>query len=102
MPEFTLSDKNWSEIEAMQETWPDLDAKHQLCFWHALRALKQRLAKKSETPAGPYDPTEAQREFSFIASIFVPLARQGLLDKVCTALYHRTCINNSISDPSTA
>ncbi len=99
MPEFTLSDKNWSEIEAMRETWPD--AQHQLCFWHALRALKQRLAKKSETP-GPYDPAEAQREFSFITSIFVPLAQQGLLDKVCTALHRRACINNSILDPSAA
>ena len=41
-PEFTLTDKDWSEINAMRATWPE--AKHQLCFWHALRALKQRLA----------------------------------------------------------
>ena len=80
MPEYTLSDKDWSEIEAMMETWPE--AKHQLCFWHALRALKQRLSKRTETPAH-YDPTEVQREFSFVTSIFVPLAQQGLLNQVC-------------------
>jgi hypothetical protein len=29
-PKFTLSDKDWSEINAMREVWPN--AKHQLCF----------------------------------------------------------------------
>ena len=42
LPEFTLSDKDWSEINAMRAVWPH--AKHQLCFWHALQALKQHLS----------------------------------------------------------
>ena len=62
-PEYTLSDKDWSEINAFRAVWPK--AKHQLCFWHALRAVKQQLAKNKDTPA-PYDPEEAQRQFSFI------------------------------------
>jgi hypothetical protein len=38
----TLSDKDWSEIKAFIAEYPE--AKHQLCFWHALRAIKKRLA----------------------------------------------------------
>ncbi len=72
-PEFTLTDKDWSEINAMRATWPD--AKHQLCFWHGLRALKQRLAKKKETPA-PYNAETAHQEFSFIETAFVPLGQR--------------------------
>lgn len=72
-PEFTLTDKDFSEINAMHAVWPS--AKHQLCFWHALRAVKPRLAKNKDTP-GPYNPEEAQAEFSFISSNFVPLMQQ--------------------------
>lgn len=68
-PEFTLSDKDWSEINAMGLTWPD--AKHQLCFWHAVRAIKQHLCKNKETPA-VYDAFAARREFSFIDLDFIP------------------------------
>ncbi len=78
-PEFTLSDKDWSEINAMRAVWPD--AKHQLCFWHALRAIKKRLCNSSERP-GDYDWMEANKEFAFVSSIFVPLAKQDLLHKV--------------------
>ncbi|KAI9059933.1 hypothetical protein FKP32DRAFT_1760738 [Trametes sanguinea] len=72
-PEFTLSDKDWSEINAMDAVWPE--AKHQLCFWHALRALKQRLCKSKDSPA-PYDAAEAKRHFAFIDPEFVPMAQQ--------------------------
>lgn len=80
-PEFTLSDKDWSEINAMRATWPN--AKHQLCFWHALRALKQRLSKTKDTPA-VYDAVSAKREFDFIDTSFVPAAQQadGLHERV--------------------
>ena len=37
-PDFTLSDKDQSEINALNHVWPQ--AKHQLCLWHILRALK--------------------------------------------------------------
>lgn len=72
-PEFTLSDKDWSEINAMRAVWPQ--AKHQLCFWHALRALKQRLAKVKETPKH-YDVAYARQEFLYIKASFVPAAQQ--------------------------
>ena len=41
-PDFTLSDKDQSEINALHHVWPT--AKHQLCLWHTLRALKRRLS----------------------------------------------------------
>ena len=84
-PEFTLTDKDWSEINAMRATWPE--AKHQLCFWHALRALKQRLAKKKETPA-IYDAETARKEFSFIDTAFIPLGQRvdGSAAQVCIKL----------------
>lgn len=88
-PEFTLSDKDWSEINAMRAVWPD--AKHQLCFWHALRAIKKRLCNSSERP-GDYDWLEAQKEFAFVSSIFVPLAKQDLLHVVRTTAQKRKLI----------
>lgn len=72
-PEYTLSDKDWSEINAMRNTWPQ--AKHQLCFWHALHAVKQCLAKNKETPAF-YDVNEACHEFSYIKANFIPYLQQ--------------------------
>ncbi|TCD59764.1 hypothetical protein EIP91_011523, partial [Steccherinum ochraceum] len=72
-PEFTLTDKDWSEINAMRHTWPH--AKHQLCFWHALRALKQRLAKNRDAPAH-YNVDEAHREFPFIKKEFLPVGQR--------------------------
>ena len=57
----------------MHAVWPN--AKHQLCFWHALRALKQRLAKNKDTPA-PYDGDAAHQLFEFIDPTFVPVGQQ--------------------------
>ena len=39
---FTLMDKDWSEINSFLATIPD--AKHQLCYWHAIQAVKSRLS----------------------------------------------------------
>lgn len=69
----TLSDKDWSEIGACQCIFPD--AKHQLCFWHCLRAVKKRLAILRRQP-GPYNVDQAIAEFSFIDPTFLPLAQQ--------------------------
>ncbi|PCH36008.1 hypothetical protein WOLCODRAFT_81724 [Wolfiporia cocos MD-104 SS10] len=80
-PEYTLTDKDWSEINVMHAIWPN--AKHQLCFWHALRALKQRLTKSKENPA-PYDVISAQEEFSFINTDFLPEMQRRTSDLVCT------------------
>ena len=38
VPKFTLSNKDQLEINALKHIWPQ--AKHQLCLWHILRALK--------------------------------------------------------------
>ncbi|KAJ8469947.1 hypothetical protein ONZ51_g8667 [Trametes cubensis] len=78
-PEFTLSDKDWSEINAMGAIWEK--AKHQLCFWHALRALKKRLSQNKEAP-GPYDAEAAHRLFGFINLDFVPVAQRGDQDEI--------------------
>ena len=56
----------------MHAVWPH--AKHQLCFWHALRALKQYLSKTKDAP-GSYNVEEAQWEFSYISSDFLPITQ---------------------------
>ncbi|EIW59064.1 uncharacterized protein TRAVEDRAFT_19598 [Trametes versicolor FP-101664 SS1] len=73
-PEFTLTDKDFSEINAMGATWKY--AKHQLCFWHGLRAVKQRLCKNKHVPA-PYNADAAHSEFSFIDPHFLPAAQRS-------------------------
>lgn len=79
-PEFTLSDKDQSEINALHHVWPT--AKHQLCFWHILRAVKRRLANNKETPAF-YGSVEASRQFEFIEPAFLPLGQMSAMDQVC-------------------
>ena len=37
-PRFTMSDKDQCKINMLRQVWPA--AKHQLCLWHILRALK--------------------------------------------------------------
>ncbi len=66
---FTLTDKDWSEINACQAVFPC--AKHQLCYWHILRAIKTRLAILRRMPAY-YHTEEAHTEFSWIDPEFVP------------------------------
>ena len=79
-PRFTLSDKDQSEINALKEVWPD--AKHQLCLWHVLRALKRRLSQ-NESP-GSYNALEAHQAFLNIELEFVPLGQMSAEKKVCT------------------
>ena len=80
MPEFTLSDKDVTEISALNWVWPR--AKHQLCLWHMLRALKRRLANNREPPAF-YGSADAKKMFAFIDRTFVPLRQMSTNDKVC-------------------
>lgn len=77
---FTLTDKDWAEINAFLRAHPE--AKHQLCFWHALRALKQRLAILRRRPAH-YDVDKARSEFSWIDPTFVPVAQSQEPSPVC-------------------
>jgi hypothetical protein len=66
---FTLTDKDMSEINAFLSKFPD--AKHQLCFWHCLRAIKTRLSILRRRPKF-YDVLEAKKEFSFVDTSFIP------------------------------
>ena len=81
-PEFTLSDKDQSEISALHRVWPT--AKHQLCFWHTIRAIKRRLANNREAPAF-YRPADARRMFDFIDPTFLPLGQMSVDDRVCVS-----------------
>jgi hypothetical protein len=80
-PEFILTDKDQSEINAVNSVWPN--TKHQLCFWHALRAVKQWLCQNKTTPAF-YDPKKVQEDpaFKFIDECFIPKGQYTGLDKV--------------------
>ena len=78
-PEFTLSDKDQSEINALHRVWPT--AKHQLCLWHVLRAIKRRLANNREPPAF-YGAMDAHRMFPFTSPAFLPLRQMSANDKV--------------------
>ncbi|KAI0826923.1 hypothetical protein BC628DRAFT_1495368 [Trametes gibbosa] len=62
-PEFTLTDKDFSEINAMGATWN-------------LRAVKQRLCKNKHVPA-PYNADAAHSEFLFIDPHFLPAAQRS-------------------------
>src|SRR5882757_5543662 len=79
-PQFVLSDKDQSEINALKHSWPQ--AKHQLCLWHTLRALKRRLSQ-NENP-GSYNALEAHAAFPDINPVFVPLGQMSAKEKVRT------------------
>ena len=83
-PEFTLSDKDQSEINALGRVWPA--AKHQLCFWHMLRAIRRQLANNREPPAY-YRSGDAKQMFAFIDTAFLPLGQMSTHDKVCVYTY---------------
>ncbi|KDQ14257.1 hypothetical protein BOTBODRAFT_110345 [Botryobasidium botryosum FD-172 SS1] len=71
---FTLSDKDFAEIGACRSVFPR--AKHQLCFWHCLRAVKRRLSILRRQPAH-YDWQEAVSEFTLIEPTFLPKAQRS-------------------------
>ncbi|KDQ09763.1 hypothetical protein BOTBODRAFT_76568, partial [Botryobasidium botryosum FD-172 SS1] len=64
---FTLSDKDFAEIGACHTVFPR--AKHQLCFWHCLKAVKKRLSILRRQPAH-YNSAQAKQEFKFIDEQF--------------------------------
>ena len=79
-PEFVLSDKDQSEINALKHIWPQ--AKHQLCLWHILRALKRCLSQ-NENP-GSYNALEAHNAFLDIDPTFIPLGQMSAKEQVHT------------------
>ena len=66
------SDKDWSEINALACVFPE--AKHQLCYWHVLRAIKKRLLILCHQPVH-YDAKAAMNSFPFISPTFLPIAQ---------------------------
>jgi len=58
-PTFFGSDKDFSEIEAIRQVWPNVTI--QLCFWHARRAIRTKLTSSLQTKTqAEYKPLEAQ------------------------------------------
>ncbi|KAG6825491.1 hypothetical protein H0H92_003572 [Tricholoma furcatifolium] len=76
-PAFTLTDKDASEINACRAVFPS--AKHQLCFWHALRAIKTRLSVLRRRPKH-YHVLDAKKEYDWIDESFVPLGQSKELN----------------------
>ena len=69
----THSDKDHSEINAFACVFPE--AKHQLCYWHVLRAIKKRLSILHCQPVH-YDSKGAVKSFPFISPNFLPITQR--------------------------
>jgi len=73
---FTLSDKDISEINAFRARIPA--AKHQLCYWHAIRYIGDHLAK--DEPPAAFDPRKPNTIFAFIDPTWAPGVTAGWLE----------------------
>lgn len=74
---FALSDKDMSEINAVRAKIPN--AKHQLCYWHGIKYLEERLAE--DKPPAKYDPRKAHLIFDFIDPTWAPGVTSGWLEE---------------------
>ncbi|KIJ31165.1 hypothetical protein M422DRAFT_186329 [Sphaerobolus stellatus SS14] len=70
---FTLSDKDTSEINAFAAVFEK--AKHQLCYWHAIRYLEERLGE--DKPPAAYDGRRAHKIHNFIDPTWAPGVTNG-------------------------
>ncbi|CAG8660782.1 24110_t:CDS:2 [Gigaspora margarita] len=61
---FEGTDKDFSEINAAREVWPEADV--QLCLWHIERALKQKLISNKKVQCIQYHPNDTAMKFNFI------------------------------------
>jgi 5-formyltetrahydrofolate cyclo-ligase len=68
-PDVVLTDKDFAEIGAARAVWPR--AKHQLCYWHMRKSVRERMAL-SRLSTAPYHLFEANAEFGFISMQFLP------------------------------
>ncbi|TFK45179.1 hypothetical protein OE88DRAFT_1649504, partial [Heliocybe sulcata] len=50
-------------------------AKHQICYWHAIKYIEERLT--TNKPPAAYDPRKAHKVFSFIDPTWAPGVTQG-------------------------
>lgn len=73
---FTLSDKDPSEIGAFRKEIP---VKHQLCYWHGVRYIEERLAE--DKPPAYYDPRKAHLVFSFLDATWAPGVTRGDIEE---------------------
>ena len=59
-PTFFGTDKDFSEISAIRQVWPN--ATIQLCYWHARRAIRSKLTSSRKTNTqGEYKPSDTQK-----------------------------------------
>lgn len=68
-PEFVHTDKDMAEVSMSRTVWPQ--AKHQLCWWHLERAIRQRMAK-SKLSTSPYIGQRVHSIFNFVDPTFSP------------------------------
>jgi hypothetical protein len=73
---FVGSDKDSTEINASRAKIPH--AKHQLCTWHGVRYVQERLAENK--PPAKYDPRNAHKVFAFIDPTWAPGVTAGWLE----------------------
>ena len=69
-------DKDPTELSAVHTVF--CNAKAQLCYWHAIRYLEQRLAE-DKLPA-KYDPRIAHKLFTFVDPTWAPGVTSGWLE----------------------
>lgn len=74
---FTLSDKDPSEIDSFRMKM--VGAKHQLCYWHGVRYIEERLGE--DKPPAYYDPRKANLVFSFIDPTWAPGVTRGDIEE---------------------
>jgi hypothetical protein len=76
-----LSNKDWQEINSLLPECPE--AKHQLCFWNCLCAIKH-LSILWRTLAF-YHVENTMQEFLFFNKSFVPVGQRDVM--VCTTIH---------------
>ena len=74
---FTGSDKDPSEINSCCKQVPD--AKHQLCYWHAIKYIEECLSENK--PPTTYNATCANCTFDFIDPTWVPGVTRGNVEE---------------------
>jgi hypothetical protein len=68
-PQFAHVDKDFAEISALRQVWPD--ATVTICWWHLRDALRKRTSSNLLSTS-KYNPVDACTEFSFIDKTFGP------------------------------
>ena len=93
-PAFFGVDKDFSEIAAVKQVFPS--AKVQLCFWHAKRAIQQKMrdASKTKTQA-KYFPAEAQ---AIVPSLEICWDRCRLVDHKATTFSDDVSVHREAKD----